>query len=108
MKVSIYDFSDAILKDLKKLYENGEIPKKKRLEKSPAIKHMIEQTGEILEFAGKYIKRDSFDKFYETYTMKFMGWFMRNYGIKTVAGNRPGRAITISKREIRRRDRVRE
>ena len=69
MKVSIYEFSESILKDLKQLYETGEVPKKKRLEKSLGIKHMVEETSEILEVGGKYVKSDGFDEFYERYIL---------------------------------------
>ena len=57
----------TVLTALNTIYREGEVKISKSVSSDPDIRHLVDHTAELVQFAGKYSKGHGFDKYYQLY-----------------------------------------
>ena len=56
-----------VLTELNNIYNCRQVKISKPMSNDPDIQHLLNHTGELVQFAGKYIKGHGFDNYYQLY-----------------------------------------
>ena len=56
-----------VLTSLNNIYNCKQVNISKTMNNDPDIQHLLDHTGELVQFAGQYIKGDGFDRYYQLY-----------------------------------------